>query len=121
MPYELVTNAFKHGCEAGATVFRITLERTREALVLAVSDNGAGMPALANDRSASLGFKLISALSRQLGATMRFPAAGTPADFAIEIGNNLLSGRGLSRQAWRDVERRGSRQLLSPRSSKPVS
>ena len=87
---ELVTNAFKHGSEAGATIIGVTLERHAEALVLTVEDNGSGMPISQNETSASLGFKLITALARQLEASVTIPEAGQPARFAIEIPISVL-------------------------------
>ena len=86
---ELVANAFKHGRAGGASVIELALDRVAELLVLTVSDNGAGMPAAGDsggaDRPASLGFSLITALSRQLKAKATFPAPGAPARFVIEM------------------------------------
>ena len=82
---ELVTNAFKHGRNGGATMIRISLEHAADSVVLTVSDNGAGMPATTPDRPVSLGFKLISTLTRQLDAKATFPHAGAPARFTIEL------------------------------------
>ena len=82
---ELVTNAFKHGCAAGATTIGVQLDRTAETVILTVRDDGAGIPAAGGEGAPSLGFKLIDALARQLDAKTRFPVPGEPASFVIEI------------------------------------
>jgi PAS domain S-box-containing protein len=87
---ELVTNAFKHGCAAGATAVSVTLEQQPDALVLTVSDNGAGLPKGQSDQTPSLGFKLIDALCRQLEASTEFPAPGEIPTFRLTIADSAL-------------------------------
>lgn len=82
---ELVTNAFKHGCASGATRVALSLERRAGRITLVVEDNGAGLPAAEDNDAASLGFKLIGTLSRQLGAEFIKPQAGSPARFVIQL------------------------------------
>lgn len=88
---ELVTNAFKHGCAAGATLVSVSLEQDAEDLILTVSDNGAGFPATAIGRRASLGFKLIDALGRKLNARIAFPQPGSAAVFCLRMPNPALA------------------------------
>ncbi len=88
---ELVANAIKHGIAAGATNITITLTCCENSLTLTVTDNGAGMPPAKRSNSASLGLKLVQALTRQLNAQLTVPAAGMPAIFSVEIPNLLNS------------------------------
>lgn len=88
---ELVTNAFKHGCAAGATAISVSLEQDADDLILTVSDNGAGLPTTTTGPRASLGFKLIDALARQLSATPMFPQPGSPAVFSLRVPNSVLA------------------------------
>jgi two-component system, sensor histidine kinase PdtaS len=88
--HELVTNAFKHGSAAGATKINVTLEWVDDALTLCVSDNGAGLVATPTEATASLGFKLVSALARQLNASITIPLPGQPARFVVAIPRAML-------------------------------
>lgn len=82
---ELVTNAFKHGCAAGATRVSAVLTTDTVSLTLTVSDNGSGLPSLPKGESSSLGLKMVKALARQLKAEITMPNAGSPAKFIIAI------------------------------------
>lgn len=82
---ELVTNAFKHGCAAGATRISIVLEQTSDRLTLTVDDDGAGLPPGAPSGAGSLGFRLFGSMARQLGGTAIFPQPGGRACFRVEI------------------------------------
>jgi PAS domain S-box-containing protein len=73
---ELVVNALKHGRDArGGCAVRIAIGPEGDRIRIAVSDEGPGMPAgfdIAQLRQTnSLGMRLIAALVRQLGATVR--------------------------------------------------
>lgn len=73
--HELVTNALTHAFPERAEIknptIMVSLDRSAEITTLIVSDNGIG---LTEERTAeasrSLGFTLIDALSRQIGATV---------------------------------------------------
>lgn len=82
---ELVTNAFKHGCAAGATKVSAVLTADIVSVTLCVSDNGPGIPSVPKGESSSLGLKMVKALARQLKGKVTMPAAGSPAEFIIEV------------------------------------
>lgn len=82
---ELVTNAFKHGCAAGATKISVELASAGKVLTLAIADNGADFPATAGGPSSSLGLKMVNALARQLKARSSMPCAGMPAAYLITV------------------------------------
>lgn len=92
---ELVTNAFKHGCAAGATSVAVSLALGSDHLTLSVSDDGPGLPDESTAGSApgpgGLGFRIVKALARQLGAVARFPAAGEGARFVVTIPASALT------------------------------
>lgn len=77
---ELLTNACKHAFGKGQPDARINIELKRAGdnrLMLAISDNGVGMPAGVELSSVtSLGLKLVSALVAQLGGEMQLKADG---------------------------------------------
>jgi two-component sensor histidine kinase len=82
---ELVTNAFKHGCAAGAKRIAVTLSHQAETLQLTITDDGAGLSAGAAAKSAGLGFRVIKTLSNQLGATLTVPNPGDPTEFKVAM------------------------------------
>lgn len=82
---ELITNAFKHGCAAGATTISVVLAEDISSISLTIADNGAGLARAPVGKSGSLGLKMVNALARQLKATTTFPSAGMPATFAISV------------------------------------
>ena len=82
---ELITNAFKHGCAAGATTISVVLDADARSIRLTIADNGAGLASSPAAKSGSLGLKMVDALSRQLRAETIFPSAGMPATFAVSI------------------------------------
>ena len=82
---ELVTNAFKHGCAAGAKSIVVSLSRQADTLLLIVADDGAGLPSAQDAKSAGLGFKVIKTLSKQLGAVLTVPKPGSAAEFQVAV------------------------------------
>jgi two-component sensor histidine kinase len=74
---ELVLNAQKHGVVGGRTVtIRVGGMRRGEAVVLSVSDDGAGLPQdFAPERSRGLGMLLILDQVRKLGGDLTFGAS----------------------------------------------
>ena len=82
---ELVTNAFKHGCAAGAKRIAVTLSHQAETLQPTITDDGAGLSAGAAAKSAGLGFRVIKTLSNQLGATLTVPNPGDPTEFKVAM------------------------------------
>lgn len=102
---ELVTNAFKHGCAAGATLIEVRLEDKGEALMLSVCDNGTGINRLdinaeiteTSPQTKSLGFRLIEMLSRQIDATLTLPQSENPPKFTVIVPKPKKStGKALS-------------------------
>lgn len=89
---ELITNAFKHGCAAGATEISVALTDDAGVVSLTVKDNGSGIPVLQTDSSASLGLKLVGALARQLNAELTLPAPGMPAIFIVSLPKSSFEG-----------------------------
>lgn len=82
---ELVTNAFKHGSDGGATKVEVALWEDGETVTMSVSDDGAGLPVLPRVNRTSLGLQLVDALARQLNAQTVIPAPGMPARFSVSI------------------------------------
>ena len=82
---ELVTNAFKHGCAAGAKRITVTLLRRPDTLLLTVADDGAGLPLTQEANTSGLGFKVIKTLSNQLGAVLTVPKPGSVAEFHLVV------------------------------------
>ena len=82
---ELVTNAFKHGCAAGAKRISVSLVRGPDTLLLTVADDGAGLPLAQDTKSSGLGFKAIKTLSKQLGAALTLPKPGSAAEFHLVV------------------------------------
>ena len=89
---ELVTNAFKHGCTAGAQRITVTLSLEAATLLLIVADDGAGLPAALQTNSAGLGFKVIKTLSKQLGAVLTWPVPGSAAEFHVAVPYRAVAG-----------------------------
>lgn len=74
---ELVTNAIKYAGDAGQISVTIAADDGR--LTLTVRDHGPGLPEgfdLKTASRASLGMRMVSSLSRQLGGVMQFGNAG---------------------------------------------
>lgn len=74
---ELVTNAFKHAFPAGrAGTIRVCLHNREGHCLLAVSDDGVGMPPGVDlGKTDSLGLDLVSILSGQIGGDLRLTRA----------------------------------------------
>jgi PAS domain S-box-containing protein len=69
---ELVTNAVKYAYPKPASgLIAVRLGRRPGALVLAVGDNGQGLPGDIEGRSGSLGMKLINSLVSQVGGNLK--------------------------------------------------
>ena len=82
---ELVTNAYKHGCAAGAKKISVSLSRQPKLLRLTVADDGAGLPDGPAAKSSGLGVRLVESLSKQLNAKLTMPKPGGPAEFTLVI------------------------------------
>jgi two-component sensor histidine kinase len=79
---ELVTNAAKHAFPDGVGVITITLADKENVLELSVSDDGKGLPA--GKVADGLGTRLITMLTRQLGAKASIGSGkGTTRQFII--------------------------------------
>jgi len=88
---ELLTNAFKHafaGIKNG--IIRVTLYENNDNCVIAVSDNGIGLPKDFNlTASKSLGMDLIHILAEQLEAVLKIENKNG-SNFILEIPKNRL-------------------------------
>jgi two-component sensor histidine kinase len=71
---ELITNSMKHAfVDVGEPKLEVKLEQENEEYVLAVKDNGVGLPDEFDlEHPVSLGIEIISALSDQIGAKVKY-------------------------------------------------
>ncbi|TXC71944.1 response regulator [Sphingomonas ginsenosidivorax] len=74
---ELVTNACKYAYPLGAGEVRVALRADGDAFLLAVEDDGCGMPADATPRGTGLGTKLIRAMAQSLQSIVEYDATHT--------------------------------------------
>ncbi len=74
---ELVTNACKYAYPDGAGEVRVALSADGEAFLLAVEDDGCGMPADATPRGTGLGTKLIRAMAQSLQTIVEYDPSHT--------------------------------------------
>lgn len=82
---ELVTNAFKH-CSHSDPRISVSLTQQGTHLTLVVADNGIGMPADYDpNKRTGLEMPVVKLLVRQLGGSIKFPAAGTQAKFEVTV------------------------------------
>jgi two-component sensor histidine kinase len=90
---ELVTNAIKYAYDDGVGTIAIELRRVDDdRLRLTVADQGRGLPANFDpSRPNSLGVRLISSLSRQLGGEPRWTMPGVGTQFTLEFTPASLS------------------------------
>ncbi len=85
---ELVTNACKYAYPAGSGEVRVTLSQTDDGqFLLAVEDDGCGMPADATPRGTGLGTKLIRAMAQSLHSIVEYDRAhrGVRATLRAEV------------------------------------
>ncbi|MEA1834558.1 histidine kinase dimerization/phosphoacceptor domain -containing protein [Methylobacterium durans] len=84
---ELVTNAIKYAYPELGGEIRIRAERAGDRLVLAVSDDGIGLPEDFDigRASRSLGMRVVANLVRQLDGTIATPRSGQGAHFHIDM------------------------------------
>ena len=88
---ELITNAIKHR-GADAAVIKITLECWPDGYALTVSDQGPGLPPGFNAaKSRTLGMRIVTALTRQIGGTMEIPPVARGATFRITVSGHQHS------------------------------
>jgi two-component sensor histidine kinase len=90
---ELVTNALKHAFPIGRSgVLRVELQplAERPALRLRVADDGVGLPSTFDPNNlTTLGLKLVSDLSRQIGGRLEI-GGGSGTAFEVEFSENRL-------------------------------
>jgi PAS domain S-box-containing protein len=85
---ELVTNAIKHR-DTDPAVIRVALEAGPDGYALTVSDNGPGLPADFNPaKSRTLGMRIVTALTRQLGGKLDVLPAAKGTTFRVTVGGN---------------------------------
>jgi len=87
---ELVTNAVKYAYGEGGGSVRIETRCADDALTMTVADQGVGLPAGLDPnagRQTSLGMRMVTSLTRQLGGTLAFEnaAPGTRAVFSMPL------------------------------------
>lgn len=87
---ELVTNAFKH-CTGDDVTIRLTLMPDADGCSLSVEDDGAGMPLdFVAGTGTGLGMRVVKLLTRQVGATIQFPAPGEAANFKVCLPSKII-------------------------------
>ncbi|WP_422566672.1 sensor histidine kinase [Ideonella sp.] len=85
---ELLINALKHGFgKDGQGTVAVRAGRQDHGIFVTVADTGIGMPAgFDSPSAASLGLRLVTLLTEQLQATMRWPTAGQAgAAFTLQL------------------------------------
>jgi two-component sensor histidine kinase len=87
---EFITNAYKHAFAGrpGGTITISLARRPNGELCLTVADDGVGLPAgLDPEKAASLGLRLIQALSRQLRAKLSLMSSsgGSTMELAVPL------------------------------------
>lgn len=88
---ELIANAFKYSFSDGSGVIRVDASVERDDLILTVTDNGQKLPEPFDPASgAGLGMKIVTALVRQLRATIDFRNldAGKAITIRLPIGGS---------------------------------
>ena len=85
---ELITNALKYACGPDRGEVRVSIEFIEpKSLRLAVRDDGKGLPAdFEASSSTSLGMKLISSVSQQLGGTPEWRPGNPGTHFILDFG-----------------------------------
>ena len=88
---ELITNAIKHAAGQPLEVV-VSLHRAAPWLLFTVSDNGPGLPAdFSLDATRSLGMRIVTTLSRQIGGTLEVVPVPQGASFRVVLP---LAGEG---------------------------
>lgn len=84
---ELVTNALKHGCPEGRpSKINVGFRTVGDGFRLTVADEGDGLPAgFRPDANASLGMRVVEALTRQLGGKLNIERRDVGAAFVVEF------------------------------------
>jgi two-component sensor histidine kinase len=81
---ELVTNAVKYAFDGGSGTVRVKVRRAEDRLLLEVADQGRGLPADFDPAAtSSLGARLISSLSRQLGGEPEWKSSKAGTSFSL--------------------------------------
>jgi two-component sensor histidine kinase len=83
---ELVTNAVKYAFDGGSGSIRVGLTSVEDTLLLTVADHGCGLPADFDPAAtSSLGARLISSFSRQLGGEPNWTSSKAGTTFSLEF------------------------------------
>jgi two-component sensor histidine kinase len=83
---ELVTNAIKYAYGGGKGVVWVTLVQDADTLLLAVRDDGCGLPpGFAPQKSSGLGMRIVVALATQLNAELNVQRADKGALFNLRL------------------------------------
>ncbi|MGF7206367.1 PAS domain S-box-containing protein [Skermanella aerolata] len=82
---ELITNAIKHR-DTDPAVIKVALESGQGGYALTVSDQGPGLPADFNPaKSRTLGMRIVTALTRQLGGKLEMLPASKGTTFRVTV------------------------------------
>ncbi|WP_448189048.1 sensor histidine kinase [Azospirillum sp. sgz301742] len=82
---EMITNAIKHGAGRPLEVV-VSLRRAAPRLLFTVSDNGPGLPAdFSLNATRSLGMRIVTTLSRQIGGTLEVLPTEQGASFRLVL------------------------------------
>ncbi|UEM23705.1 PAS domain S-box protein [Skermanella mucosa] len=88
---ELITNAIKHR-GADPAVIKVTLECWPDGYALTVSDQGPGLPpGFDAAKSRTLGMRIVTALTRQIGGTLEIPPVARGTTFRITVSGHQHS------------------------------
>jgi PAS domain S-box-containing protein len=82
---ELVTNALKYAFEGpGSSLLFVSMEQKDDGITVVIADNGPGLPVdFDMKRSASLGYRMIHVLARQLSGSVE--TSNAPEGFSVFI------------------------------------
>jgi PAS domain S-box-containing protein len=93
---ELITNAIKHRA-ADPAVISVSLECRPDSFEITVADQGRGLPPdFDAERTRTLGMRIITALTRQIGGAMEIIRASVGATFRITVPSSQHSCGGES-------------------------
>ncbi len=93
LTHELITNALKHAySESKSGSIKVTLKHKKDrSLDLRISDRGRGLPRdfKIDNKSSSLGMKVIASTVRELGGTLTINRLEPGTEFAIHLPANI--------------------------------
>jgi two-component sensor histidine kinase len=93
LTHELITNALKHAFSEGQSEsVKVTLKhKKRRDIELSIADRGRGLPTgfKIDNKSSSLGMKIVASTVRQLGGTLEINGLNPGTEFVIHLPANI--------------------------------